>query len=148
MEIRIVIATHKPYWMPSDPMYLPVHVGAAGKDSIGYQRDDEGENISLKNAHYCELTGLYCAGCGSGRAIRALLRGDFAAAFSYNCMLFLLGIPCIAVLIYEYVRIVFPGLRLKPASVSREAAVFATMLIAAFWILRNLPALSFLAPGE
>ena len=97
---------------------------------------------------FYELTGLYCAGCGSGRAIRALLRGDFAAAFSYNCMLFLLGIPCIAVLIYEYVRIVFPGLQLKPASVSREAAVFATMLIAAFWILRNLPALSFLAPGE
>ena len=61
MEIRIVIATHKPYWMPSDPMYLPVHVGAAGKDSIGYQRDDEGENISLKNANYCELTGLYWA---------------------------------------------------------------------------------------
>ena len=61
MEIRIIIATHKQYWMPSDPMYLPVHVGAAGKDSIGYQRDDEGENISLKNPHYCELTGLYWA---------------------------------------------------------------------------------------
>lgn len=61
MKIRIIIATHKPYWMPADPVYLPVHVGAAGKDSIGYQRDDEGENISLKNAHYCELTGLYWA---------------------------------------------------------------------------------------
>ena len=61
MEISIVIAAHKPYWMPSDPMYLPVHVGAAGKDSIGYQRDDEGENISLKNTHFCELTGLYWA---------------------------------------------------------------------------------------
>ena len=61
MKIRIIVATHKPYWMPSDPMYLPVHAGAAGKDSIGYQRDDEGENISLKNAGYCELTGLYWA---------------------------------------------------------------------------------------
>lgn len=59
MKIRIIIATHKPYWMPEDSMYLPVHVGAAGKDSIGFQRDDEGENISLKNANYCELTGLY-----------------------------------------------------------------------------------------
>ena len=61
MDIRIVVAAHKPYWMPPDPMYLPVHVGAAGKDSIGYQRDDEGENISGKNANYCELTGLYWA---------------------------------------------------------------------------------------
>ena len=61
MDIKIIIATHKPYWMPDDPMYLPVHVGAAGKESIGYQRDDEGENISEKNANYCELTGLYWA---------------------------------------------------------------------------------------
>ncbi len=61
MDIKIIVATHKKYWMPDDPMYLPVHVGAAGKESIGYQRDDEGENISSKNANYCELTGLYWA---------------------------------------------------------------------------------------
>lgn len=61
MNIKIVVATHKRYWMPDDPIYLPVHVGAAGKENIGYQRDDEGENISEKNANYCELTGLYWA---------------------------------------------------------------------------------------
>ena len=61
MGVKIIVATHKKYWMPSDSMYLPVHVGAAGKDSIGYQRDDEGDNISQKNANYCELTGLYWA---------------------------------------------------------------------------------------
>lgn len=61
MNIRIIVAAHKKYWMPKDPVYLPVHVGASGKESIGYQRDDEGENISDKNAHYCELTGLYWA---------------------------------------------------------------------------------------
>lgn len=61
MNIKVVIAAHKPYEMPTDPMYLPVHVGAAGKDSIGYQRDDEGENISQKNPAYCELTGIYWA---------------------------------------------------------------------------------------
>ena len=59
MEIRIIVAAHKPYWMPSDPMYLPVQVGAMGKESIGFQRDDEGENISRKNEGFCELTGLY-----------------------------------------------------------------------------------------
>ena len=61
MEIKIIVAAHKKYWMPQDPLYLPVQVGAAGKESIGYQRDDEGGNISEKNAHYCELTGLYWA---------------------------------------------------------------------------------------
>ena len=62
MDIKIIIAIHKPYWVPTDSIYLPVQVGAAGKVSIeNYQRDDEGENISHKNAHYCELTGLYWA---------------------------------------------------------------------------------------
>ena len=42
-------------------MYLPVQVGAYGKKSIGYQRDDEGENISELNPFFCELTGLYWA---------------------------------------------------------------------------------------
>lgn len=59
--VKVIIATHKPYEMPTDEMYLPVHVGAAGKDSIGYQRDDEGDNISNLNPYFCELTGLYWA---------------------------------------------------------------------------------------
>ncbi|WP_276846888.1 DUF4422 domain-containing protein [Faecalibaculum rodentium] len=57
--ITIITATHKPYRMPADSMYLPVQVGAAGRDSIGCQRDDEGLNISSLNPYYCELTGLY-----------------------------------------------------------------------------------------
>ncbi len=61
VDIRIIVATHKKYRMPDDPMYLPVQAGAFGKESIGYQQDDEGENISEKNAHFCELTALYWA---------------------------------------------------------------------------------------
>ena len=61
MDIKIIVAAHKKYWMPSDPVYMPVHVGAEGKESIGYVPDDTGDNISAKNANYCELTGLYWA---------------------------------------------------------------------------------------
>lgn len=61
MEVSVIVATHKKYQMPEDEMYLPVHVGAKGKDSIGYQRDDDGENISELNPYFCELTGLYWA---------------------------------------------------------------------------------------
>ena len=60
-KIKVIIATHKKYEMPKDSMYLPVHVGAEGKDDLGYQKDNEGENISLKNPNFCELTGLYWA---------------------------------------------------------------------------------------
>ena len=61
MSPKIVVAAHKPYRMPDDPCYLPLQVGASGKSGIGFRRDDEGENISAKNANWCELTGLYWA---------------------------------------------------------------------------------------
>lgn len=61
MSIKIIVATHKPYWMPQDEIYLPLHVGHAGKSDIGFQGDDSGDNISEKNPNYCELTGLYWA---------------------------------------------------------------------------------------
>lgn len=61
-DIKILVAAHKPYWMPSDPVYLPVQVGAALSDrELGFQRDDAGENISAENPRYCELTALYWA---------------------------------------------------------------------------------------
>lgn len=61
MNAKIIVATHKSYRMPSDEMYVPVHVGALGKSDLGYTRDDSGDNISEKNKNYCELTGLYWA---------------------------------------------------------------------------------------
>lgn len=60
-EIKIIVATHKKYQMPEDKMYIPVQVGSEGKTDLGYQKDNEGENISEKNPYFCELTGLYWA---------------------------------------------------------------------------------------
>ena len=62
MAIKIIVATHKAYPMPKDTIYIPVHVGAEGKKvDLGYQKDNEGENISSLNPQFCELTGLYWA---------------------------------------------------------------------------------------
>lgn len=61
MDAKIIVATHKKYWMPQDAIYIPIHVGREGKKSIGYTGDNTGDNISEKNANYCELTGLYWA---------------------------------------------------------------------------------------
>lgn len=60
-DIAIIVATHKKYLMPSDEMYIPIHVGKEGKPDLGYIGDNTGDNISEKNANYCELTGLYWA---------------------------------------------------------------------------------------
>ena len=64
MKTKIIVATHKQYSMPEGEEFVPVLVGAAlpGRSGIApYRRDDEGENISAKNANWCELTGLYWA---------------------------------------------------------------------------------------
>lgn len=62
LNIKILVATHKKYWMPEDKVFLPVQLGAAyANEDLGYQRDDEGKNISLKRPHYSELTALYWA---------------------------------------------------------------------------------------
>lgn len=59
LDIKIIIAAHKKYRMPQDDIYIPLHVGAEGKESIGYQGDNTGENISKLNPYFCELTGMY-----------------------------------------------------------------------------------------
>lgn len=62
MNIKLIVAAHKAYRMPQDPMYLPLHVGKAGKNlDLGFSGDDTGENISEKNPTFCELTGIYWA---------------------------------------------------------------------------------------
>ena len=48
----MIVATHKKYEMPNDEIYFPVQSGSAIYPDIGYQRDDEGENISHKNTAY------------------------------------------------------------------------------------------------
>ncbi|MCD7815565.1 MAG: DUF4422 domain-containing protein [Bacteroides sp.] len=58
-DIKIIVATHKKYRMPDGAAYLPVQVGAEGKADLGYKKDNTGDNISIKNPNYCELTGLY-----------------------------------------------------------------------------------------
>jgi hypothetical protein len=66
-DIKILVAAHKSCWMPKEEIYIPLHVGAAGKEPLIFQnerkglRDDTGDNISAKNPNYCELTGLYWA---------------------------------------------------------------------------------------
>lgn len=55
----IYIATHKKFNVPNEPGYIPIQVGTEGKTKLGYLVDNTGDNISVKNANYCELTGLY-----------------------------------------------------------------------------------------
>jgi len=61
VDIRIIVAAHKAYPMPDDPLYLPVQAGRALHDPLPYTGDDTGDSISRKNPYYCELTCMYWA---------------------------------------------------------------------------------------
>ena len=61
-NIKIFICAHKEVSLPQHPYFLPIQAGATLHEHItGYQPDDEGENISAKNPHFCELTCHYWA---------------------------------------------------------------------------------------
>ena len=55
----IYIASHKNIPLPKRMGYQPIQVGGAAEDFPGYVRDNTGDNISEKNANFCELTALY-----------------------------------------------------------------------------------------
>lgn len=60
MDTTIYIAAHKEFETITDACYQPIMCGTAGKENdFGYQRDDEGDNISADNPRFCEITGLY-----------------------------------------------------------------------------------------
>ena len=97
--------------------------------------------------YFYDLTGLYCPGCGSGRAVAATLRGELWTAFRWNPMLYLLGIPAMAVLVWEYIRVVFDVRKMKPVEPPQWLICTVAATVIGFWVLRNLPWFSFLAPG-
>ena len=60
--VKILVCCHKESYVPALDCYLPIQVGKANaKIDLGFQGDDTGNNISVKNPYYCELTAIYWA---------------------------------------------------------------------------------------
>ena len=60
MNIKILVAHHKPGLIISNDMYLPIHVGKSlSKLDLDIQGDNVGDNISMLNPIYCEMTAAY-----------------------------------------------------------------------------------------
>lgn len=95
-----------------------------------------------------EVTGLYCPGCGTGRALRSLLHLDIKKALDYN-MLFIISFPFIAYYCFVYyTRIVFGKNVLPYIKTTPKTALFLLILIILYTVLRNIPyyPFSILAP--
>lgn len=59
MKSKIFVITHKKIEMDLLENYIPIQVGNYDSINSKYILDNTGDNISKKNANYCELTGIY-----------------------------------------------------------------------------------------
>ena len=93
------------------------------------------------------LTGWHCPGCGSLRALHALLHGDLRAAFGYNPLLLAMSPILLVGGLRESYRIA-SGEDRRTKIVPAWAIRALLVVIVAFGVLRNLPGFARLAPGH
>ena len=85
---------------------------------------------------FLTLTGLKCLGCGTQRAIHALLHGNFLEAVRFNAMM-VASVPLLALYGYaEIVRKSKPRFYNKVNSTPIILTIF--VLVVLWWILRNV----------
>lgn len=99
-------------------------------------------DIPLCLVHH--LTGLHCPGCGASRAVHALLDGELLLALRNNAVI-VIAAPLVAAgfLVWTVQRV-----RGRPTDLWPPQRVVMTLLVLvmAYTVARNLPALWFIAP--
>lgn len=101
-----------------------------------YYAIDPATSTAFPRCTFLTLTGYKCPGCGSQRAIHALLNGDIKGALGYNAML-IVAIPWIALCLFA------EGQRTRrPRLYERLNAPLLIWLflvaVLAWWVLRNI----------
>lgn len=100
-----------------------------------YKIFDPMESSIFPRCVFYSVTGLKCPGCGTQRALHAMLTGDFAAAWHYNAFLMVM-LPVIVLLLgAEWLRKRTP--RLYVAVNSKWVVALVLVAVMAWWIVRN-----------
>jgi hypothetical protein len=108
--------------------------------------DPNAPDSPLPGCLFFHLTGLYCPGCGSTRALHGLVHGDLGQLLAMN--------PLLAVVIPALPLLVAHGMGYRLPLSKRAidvllSAKFWLSLILGYWVARNLPwpPFDWLAPG-
>lgn len=86
---------------------------------------------------FLAATGWFCPGCGTLRALHALLHGDVVTAVGLNVLTVSL-LPLLAWGWVGWLRAA-QGRRDGPPAVPQPVAVALSVAVPVFWLLRNLP---------
>src|SRR5690606_18449880 len=136
------------------PGTWPVLLGAVGLAGIAMVHFvDPNEPGHYPSCPWLVLTGTWCPGCGTMRAVHALSNLDVIGALELNVLL----APMVPYLLYRFINWLHRSFRPRtgppPPWTRRRRILNAVWLwsllvgIIAFWILRNTPIGLFLAPG-
>ena len=122
-------------------LLIPIAIGI-----VIYYFADPTQGLLPKCPFYF-ITGLYCPGCGSQRAIHALLHGDGGMAMAYNPLFVLAVFFLLAEGVFALLK--FLGYQVRSLSVRRHTPFIVLVIVLCFWVLRNLTfaPFSWLAPG-
>ncbi len=109
---------------------------------------DARETQFFPKCPFHSITGLYCPGCGSQRAISALLHFDLSSALRFNALL-VASLPMILYSVYASFMNTFTKVKVQQRLFHSVAFIWTIAgVVLLFWVLRNLPVYPFsmLAP--
>ena len=129
---------------------LPALATAASVVAVGAiaMRDPAVEG-NWPSCPFFAMTGRFCPGCGSMRAIHALAHGDLTRALHSNVLL----VVAVPLMTYLLIRAWERGLRgsfeskLPDPMATRWAPMVTLVSLASFWLVRNVPGFEFLTPS-
>lgn len=117
---------------------LPLLLVGIAALAVVYYRVSPTSSIFFPKCAFLMLTGLKCPGCGSQRAVHALLHADITSAFMHNA-LFVVSLPYVALLISARIYTYFHPASTLRSTLETSIAIRTYFVITiAFWIARNV----------
>jgi hypothetical protein len=116
--------------------------------SLLYFFIDARETQLFPKCPFHSLTGLFCPGCGSQRAISALLHFDIVSAIRFNILL-VASLPMIGYSVYASLMNTFTTVKVQQRLFHSVTFIWSlAVVVLLFSVLRNLPIYPFylLAP--
>jgi hypothetical protein len=118
--------------------YFIAGVFALIAGSFIYFNYNPATNVWFPKCPFLLATGLKCPGCGSQRAVHALLHFDFHGAFASNALL-IVSIPYILLLLAGYIVRHFRPQSSFPFLIQHPFVIWSFFaIVLAFWIARNI----------